>query len=75
MRIIYECDLAGSKYHGMAYRIYQFGKEFVERGNEVMVIAASYSHARHTNPQVKERITNEIINGIKYKWIKTPSYK
>lgn len=75
MRILYESDLAGSKYHGMAYRIYQFSYEFKKLGHEVMIVAASYSHVRHTNPKVKRILSNEIIDGIIYKWIKTPSYK
>ena len=74
MKILYESDLAGSKYHGMAYRIYQFSKEFVESGHEVMIVAASYSHVRRVNPCVKKNLTDEIIDGIKYKWIKTPKY-
>lgn len=75
MRILYESDLAGSKYHGMAYRIYQFSKEFTDKGHEVMIVAASYSHARKMNPDVTNRLTNEDIDGITYKWIKTPKYK
>ena len=74
MKILYESDLAGSKYHGMAYRIYQFSKEFTDRGHEVMVVAASYSHTRRINPNVTGRLTNENIDGIQYKWIKTPKY-
>ena len=74
MKILYESDLAGSKNHGMAYRIYQFSKEFVESGHEVMIVAASYSHVRRVNPCVKKNLTDEIIDGIKYKWIKTPKY-
>ena len=58
----------------MAYRIYQFSKEFVESGHEVMIVAASYSHVRRVNPCVKKNLTDEIIDGIKYKWIKTPKY-
>lgn len=75
MRILYESDLAGSKYHGMAYRIYQFSKEFVDRGHEVMIVAASYSHVRKKNPTVKKDLTDEIIDGINYRWIRTPQYK
>lgn len=74
MRILYESDLAGSRHHGMAYRIYQFSCEFKEHGHEVMIVASSFSHARHTNPNVKNILTNEIIDGIIYKWIKTPIY-
>lgn len=75
MRILYESDLAGSKYHGMAYRIYQFSREFVERGHEVMIVAASYSHVRRINPIVNNELTDEQIDGINYKWIKTPKYQ
>ena len=74
MKILYESDLAGSKYHGMAYRIYQFSKELTDREHEVMVVAASYSHTRRINPNVTGRLTNENIDGIQYKWIKTPKY-
>lgn len=75
MRILYESDLAGSRYHGMAYRIFQFSNEFKKRGHEVMIVAASFSHVRQINPIVKKVLTDEIIEGIEYKWIKTPKYK
>jgi len=75
MRILYECDLAGSRYHGMAYRIFQFSSEFVKQGHDVMVIAASYSHVRKINPKVTKQLTDEIIDNVKYKWIKTPTYE
>lgn len=75
MRILYESDLAGSRYHGMAYRIFQFSSEFKKRGHEVMIVAASFSHVRRVNPIVSKVLTDEIIDGIEYKWIKTPKYK
>ncbi|HOU95416.1 MAG TPA: glycosyltransferase family 4 protein [Bacteroidales bacterium] len=58
----------------MAYRIYQFSCEFIKRGHEVFILAASFSHLRYINPRVKSTFTDEIIDGIHYKWIKTPSY-
>jgi len=75
MRILYESDLAGSSYHGMAYRIFQFSCEFKKKGHDVLITAASFSHVRRVNPEVKKVITDENIEGIKYKWIKTPKYK
>lgn len=75
MRILYESDLAGSKYHGMAYRIFQFSLEFKKRGHDVIIIAASFSHARRINPIVKNMITDDEVDGIKYRWIKTPKYR
>jgi len=74
MRILYECDLAGSSFHGMAYRIFQFSTEFKKRGHEVLIVAASYSHVRRVNPDVKNALTDEYVEGIKYKWIRTPKY-
>ncbi|MCE5344870.1 MAG: glycosyltransferase family 4 protein [Bacteroidales bacterium] len=74
MRILYECDLAGSSVHGMAYRIFQFSREFQKKGHEVSIIGASFSHVRQINPVVKDVMTDEIIDGIKYRWIKTPKY-
>jgi len=58
----------------MAYRIFQFSNEFKKRGHEVMIVAASFSHVRRINPVVKKKLTNENIDGIEYKWIKTPKY-
>ena len=75
MRVLYEADLAGSKIHGMAYRIFQFCEEFGKRGNKTLIVAASFSHVRHTNPSTTGEITEEIIEGIPYWWIKTPFYK
>lgn len=38
------------------------------------MVAASYSHFRRTQPNVKGRISVEMIDGIKYVWILTPKY-
>jgi hypothetical protein len=40
-----------------------------------MIVGASYSHVRRENPIVKDIITKENINGIEYRWIKTPKYQ
>lgn len=75
MKILFESDLAGSRKYGMTHRIYQFSEEFIRRGHEVMIVGASYSHVRRENPIVKDIITKENINGIEYRWIKTPKYQ
>jgi len=75
MKILFESDLAGSRKYGMTHRIYQFSEEFIRRGHEVMIVGASYSHVRRENPIVKDTITKENINGIEYRWIKTPKYQ
>lgn len=43
-------------------------------GHEVIIVAASFSHLRQKNPDVCGDIQGEIIDGIRYIWIKTPAY-
>jgi len=66
---------AGSPIHGMEYRHYNLAKEFVNLGHDVTIITASYSHLYSNQPQVKKQFTVEILDGIRYCWIKTPDYK
>lgn len=74
MRILYESDLAGSRKYGMTHRIYQFSEQFIKKGHQVMIVGASYSHVRSSNPKIDGEITKENIGGIEYRWIKTPKY-
>lgn len=37
-------EYAGSPYHGMEFRHYYLGKEFLKQGHNVTIISASYSH-------------------------------
>jgi len=60
---------------GMEFRPYYLAKEWVKLGNEVTIIAASFSHLRKKQPQINEKIKIEYIEGIRYIWIKTPTYK
>ena len=66
---------AGSPEHGMEYRPYYIAREWVKEGHNVTIVAASFSHLRNTNPQVKHLFTNEMIDGIHYIWIRTPFYE
>jgi len=60
---------------GMEFRPYYLAKEWVKLGNDVTIIAASFSHLRKKQPKIKEEIKIELIEGIRYIWIKTPTYK
>lgn len=59
----------------MEYRPYYLGREWVKQGHKVTIVGATYSHLRQTNPTVECDLTEEYIDGIKYLWIKTPTYK
>jgi glycosyltransferase involved in cell wall biosynthesis len=74
MHIQILCHYAGSPYHGMEYRSYYLAKEWIKMGNSVTIVASTQSHIRTNNPQYKNKVTEEIIDGIKYIWIKTRKY-
>jgi len=43
-------------------------------GHNVTVVCASYTHLRKKNPEIKKDFTEEIIEGVRYLWVKTPKY-
>lgn len=74
MNILYIEHYAGSPYYGMEYRPYYLAREWVKQGHNVTILAASYGHLRQHQPKVKNDFQEEIIDGIKYVWLKTPEY-
>ena len=74
MRILYINHYAGSPVHGMEYRPYYLAREWVRAGNEVQILAASYSHVRARQPDMKGAVLTEAIDGIGYRWYPTPAY-
>jgi glycosyltransferase involved in cell wall biosynthesis len=75
MNILLINHYAGSPNYGMEYRPYYIAREWVNSGHNVTIIAASFSHLRSKNPVVNTKLTEEIIDGINYKWLDTPSYE
>lgn len=75
MNILLINHYAGSPLHGMEYRPYYLAKEWAKEGHNITIIAASYSHLRIKQPEIKKPFEEEIIDGINYLWIKTPEYK
>jgi glycosyltransferase involved in cell wall biosynthesis len=75
MRILVISHYAGSRLHGMIFGPYHLAKEWARRGHEVTIVAASFAHVRNRQPEVRGDITEERIDGIRYVWLKTPSYK
>jgi glycosyltransferase involved in cell wall biosynthesis len=76
MKILIISQSAGSIKHGMVFRNYYFAKNFLELGHEVSICAASYSHVRNTNPDLKNGFyLFEKINNINYFWLKTFKHK
>jgi glycosyltransferase involved in cell wall biosynthesis len=75
MKILIINHYAGSAKLGMEYRPYYFATNWLKKGHSVTIIAASYSHVRAHQPRLKKHFHEEYIDGIRYIWIKTPSYK
>ncbi len=75
MNILLINHYAGSIKHGMEYRPYYLAREWVRNGHNVSIVAASYSHLRQIIPIVKTNFKNELVDGIRYLWIRTPYYE
>ncbi|WP_286954146.1 MULTISPECIES: glycosyltransferase family 4 protein [Aminobacterium] len=65
---------AGSPAMGMEYRPYYMAKEWLKLGHKVTIVAASFSHLRSQQPYITSSMQEEKIDGIRYVWLKTPSY-
>ena len=75
MKILLINHYAGSQTYGMEYRAYYLAKEWVRQGHKVTIVAATFTHLRLKNPIVKKDYQVEMIDGIKYIWLKTPPYE
>jgi len=74
MRLLLINHYAGSPHHGMEFRPYYLAREWVRAGHEVTIVAASYSHVRAVQPAVPGLPVEEIIDGIRYRWLPVPRY-
>lgn len=74
MHIVLINHYAGSPEHGMEFRPHQLARRWVARGHEVTIVAGSHSHLRNRNPSVEQRVREEMIDGIRYRWLRTPIY-
>ena len=75
MNILLINHYAGSPRHGMEFRPYYLAREWVQAGHNVTIVAASFSHLRSRNPVISSVITEELIDGIRYVWLKSSSYE
>lgn len=70
MNILIINQYAGSKKHGMVYRPYYLAREWTKLGHQVTIVGGSFSHVRSVQPDKGY----EEIDGIKYFWLKNPTY-
>jgi len=74
MNVLLINHYAGSIRHGMEYRPYYLAREWVKKGHNVKILAASHSHYRTHQPEMEGKIQDEIIDGISYRWYRAPGY-
>lgn len=74
MRLLLINHYAGSPAHGMEFRPYYLAREWVRAGHEVLIVAASHSHVRAVQPEMTGEPHEELIDGIRYRWLPTPQY-
>jgi len=63
-------DLPGGTRH------YDFAREFVKRGNRVVIFASSFNHKSRKNERLSsgQNHLQENVNGVEFLWIKTFPY-
>jgi len=78
MNIVLINHYAGSRLHGMEFRPYYLAREWVRSGHKVTILAASFSHVRARQPAPGVGrwwlSSREEIDGIGYRWYRTPGY-
>lgn len=74
MNILYLNHYAGGPAHGMEYRPYYLGREWVRLGHRVQVLAAGFSHVRSVQPPVGTAPLDDAVDGVDYRWYPTPPY-
>lgn len=74
MNILYIFHYAGSPEYGMSFRPYYMSREWVRQGHNVTIIGSSFSHLRQKQPKVEKDFQEEMIDGIRYVWLKGNEY-
>lgn len=70
MNILLINHYAGGPKYGMEFRPHYLSREWVRQGHHVVVAGADFSHLRAKQPCAGE----EILDGVRYVWLKTPVY-
>jgi Glycosyltransferase len=71
MKILLINHYAGSPQLGMEFRPYYMAREWQKSGHEVLIVGATFSHLRKRQPQPSD----EVIDGVHYRWVNTNAYK
>ncbi len=70
MNILLVNHYAGCPDLGMEYRPYYLAREWTASGHKVLIVGGTYSHLRKKQPKAG----CETIDGVAYRWLRTPRY-
>ncbi len=74
MNILLINHYAGSPEMGMEYRPYYMAQQWIKAGHDVTIIASTESHIRKKEIRIKYDFEEDMIDNIRYVWVKTPKY-
>ena len=74
MRILYINHYAGSLNMGMELRPYYLSREWMNMGNDVLVVSSSFSHLRRINPIIEHDFEITDVEGVNYLWFVNKPY-
>ena len=63
MNILLINHYAGSNRHGMEFRPFYMGREWVRAGHRVQIVAASFSHVRAIQPELNGAVPACVDDG------------
>lgn len=75
MNILLLNHYAGSQSHGMEFRPHELARRWVREGHDITIMAGSYSHLRNLNPCTPDSVTEEVVDGVRFRWIPTRRYQ
>lgn len=75
MRFLILSHHAGSPHHGMVFRNYAWAQSLKSLGHDVTIIASAFSHVRTHQPEIQGWWQTEMIDGVRYIWIKNIAYE
>lgn len=75
-KILLVCNYANvPKYSSLGFRHYFLAKEWVKLGYDVTVLSSSFNHFTYKTPICNERFNLEMIDKVKFIWVKNINYK
>lgn len=75
MRILYIDHHASMPLCGGDTRAFELAQQWQQMGDEVVILAAQYSHRRRCNPELVEDFTEKKCGEVRFCYLLTPSYE